>query len=335
MKKIYFSLVAIFAMAFMSVNAQVILTENFDYPSGDSIKAHGWAQTSAWTNPVSVASPGLTYAGYSANAGNCVAMANTGQDVNKQFASSYTSGSVYASFLINVSAAQAVGDYFFHFAEAASTSVFKGKVIIKKDATTDKFAFGISKGTNITQTAPNTPVLSSYSYDYNTTYLVVVKYTINAGADNDVAALFVNPVLGASEPTATITSVDQLSTQADPANIGAICLRQGSSANAATLKIDGIIIGQTWNDVTVTGIFNTASKSNAYVFPNPVKNVLTVKNAQNVNRVEISNIIGEKLISESFNSNNSIDVSSLFNGIYFVTLYNDNQAVKTVKFIKE
>lgn len=250
MKNRFFALIlvaiAVASFAPVSGTAQLLFNENFDYVAGSPLLDNGWALTNSTLNPILVTSSGLTYAGYqSSGIGNAAGMVSTGQDVRKDFTEQST-GTLYAGFLVNVSAAQANGDYFLHFIQPpGGSNVFKGRVWIKKDPSSSNFAFGITKSSTTSAQIAYT----GYNYALNTTYLVVLKYKFNSGTYNDDVALFIDPVIGAPEPgTPAVSYIDN--TQADAASLGFIALRQGSATNAPTLQVDGIRIGQTWDDVT-------------------------------------------------------------------------------------
>src|SRR6478752_2012994 len=108
MRKLFtykFILLSIFlGISWAQVSAQS-LTEDFDYPAGQLITANGWtAHSGAGTNAIAVTSPGLTYTSHPGSGiGNAVSMTTSGEDDNKGF-TAISSGSIYTSFLINVSA---------------------------------------------------------------------------------------------------------------------------------------------------------------------------------------------------------------------------------------
>src|SRR5262249_50821003 len=100
--------------------------------------------------------------------------------------------------------------------------------------------FGVGK-------ASGSPAYSPFSYSLNTTYLIVVKYTFNTGSTtDDTASLFVNPALGGTEPSATISGVTDTAT--DLTAISALGLRQGTAGNMPTVKIDGIRVATSWSE---------------------------------------------------------------------------------------
>ncbi len=245
----FFTTLVVMILMGMSVNAQVLLNEQMDYPVGDSLTAHGWVSHSG-TGPISIVSGNLSYPGYSTAVGQSALLSSTsGQDINRSF-TTQTSGSVYAALLINVTNATTTGDYFFHFFKATSTYV--GRVFIKKDATDPtKFTLGVLKGSTAANTVYSTTLLSM-----NNTHLIVLKYTINAGPLNDVVDLFVNPVTTA-EGVPTISASDA-TTSADLDPFAAIALRQGSPSSAATLTVDGLRVANTWADaIGFTGVTTT------------------------------------------------------------------------------
>ena len=240
-KSLLFVLLLLILLAKGSVAQELLLEENFDYPVGTQlVGTNGWTQQgTTTTNPIMVESGNLSYPSYvSSNIGNYVTINNSGQDAYKAFASQ-NSGTVYCAFLVNVSDAQTTGDYFFAFEPSPGNTSYTGRLFIKKDASSSNFAFGISKGTEAA-------FYTNFDYSLNTTYLVVVKYEMIAGSQNDVISVFINPTLS-SEPLSPTVSTAGEST-GDPSALGAILLRQGAPTSAPTLKIDGIRVATTWNE---------------------------------------------------------------------------------------
>ena len=185
------------------------------------------------------------------------ALATSGEDVNKKF-KAVSSGKVYVSFLLNVSAAQDGGGYFFHLGPSTIDTVFRARVFIRKDA--DGYNIGISKSTANANYA-------SERYVFGKTYNIVVKYTFNNATNtDDEVELFIeqmgciNP-----EPTAKIKALsNELDTKVD---IGSIAIRQGSSTTAPTLRISNITVATDWDLVSrCNGINSIAIRSN-FVFP--------------------------------------------------------------------
>jgi hypothetical protein len=217
--------------------------EDFNYPTGDSLTWHSWLVSSGGTtNAILTTTPGLTFTNYpSSGIGNATTLTTSGQDVFKSFPKD-SGSSFYSALMLKVSAAQATGDYFFALSPAESQTNYYGRLFIKSSGS--GFVFGISKSNEAA-------VYGSTVFSFNTTYLAVVKYTFDAAKDsNDIVRVY------ALAPGALLNSepgvpeiVDTAITRADAKNFGFATLRQGTTANAPSLTLDGIRIEKSWNKV--------------------------------------------------------------------------------------
>lgn len=233
------------ATALAATAQSPLLVDDFNYAAGGLLTANGWtAHSGGGTNSIAAVSPGLTLSGYpSSGVGNAAGLTTTGEDVNRPFTVQST-GTVYSAFMVRVADASTdpLGGYFYHFGPDPVGTTFRGRVFLKKDAS-NNLAFGLSKALT---TAGNI-AFTDFVYSLNTTYLVVLKYTIVDGATNDTVQLFVSTTVPGSEPAATLTATDV--TQTD-ITIGTVSLRQGATATAPTLVADGIRVGTSWASVT-------------------------------------------------------------------------------------
>ncbi|MEO8665297.1 MAG: T9SS type A sorting domain-containing protein [Ignavibacteria bacterium] len=308
------------------------LDENFDYPTGDTLGDHGWNSFSgSGINALAATNPGLEYTGYPLSAiGNATTVNISGQDAYKNFAQSDSSGSFYATFMLNGISAQ-TGDYFLAFLPNNSTTFYSGRVQARVSGT--NFNLGISKGASTDVT-----VWGTENYTFGTTYLVVLKFTFVAGTTNDEVSLYVfSSGIPAAEPTATIGPSTFPS--GDPGNIGRIALRQGTAASAPSLRVDGIRVTKSWTNI-VTGIGNNTvssvpeSFSLAQNYPNPFNPTTTIKfslpekgfvNLAVYNSLgkEVSNLVNENMEAGTFSS--QFDGTGLSSGVYFYKLSYTNQ----------
>jgi hypothetical protein len=221
---------------------QTIFVEDFDYPAGNNLTDHGWiAFQSSGINPITVSTSGLSYTGYqSSGVGNAALLDNDGEDLAKSF-TAITSGDVYVSFMINASVLEQNVSFDFPvgISQTNGTGVW-GRVHLDRNSAGDAIQFGLAQ---FTESPVNTP----FNYSFNTTYLIVLKYTINAGASNDQASLFVleDPNLPATEPSSpTLGPVSSGNT--DPADIARVVIRQYHQNN--NILVDGIRVGLSWSD---------------------------------------------------------------------------------------
>ena len=287
MKKSYLLFLISFFLLPLSLSYGQFFVENFDYPAGDSLTQHGWvAHSGGTTNAILVTSPGLTYPDYPGSGiGNAATLTVSGQDVNQQF-TPLTTGSIYASLMVNVSTAQ-TGDYFFHLGLANTTSIYMGRVYVKQ-ASNGNLQFGLSK-TSLGGTLGIQAVYSDSIYTTGTTYLLVLKYTFYPDVNDDSVYLFINPSITLNEPTPDL--IHGTSNSDDPANIGGVYIRQGSSSSASNITLDGIRIGTAWADILPVELtsFTATTQNN-----NVILNWTTATEINNAG-FEIQKILGNNV----------------------------------------
>lgn len=84
-------------------------------------------------------------------------------------------------------------------------------------------------------------------------------------------------------------------------------------------------------------VSTTASETAAVtlsVYPNPVADVMFIDGAEAISKITIVNSIGAVVSQVNSPSENSINVSTLENGVYIVVVENGNE-VYTSRFIKK
>ena len=130
--------------------------------------------------------------------GNACGLANDEYAVVSTTFPADSTGSVYLSFLVNISAVQ-TGDYFIALSASYSQTNYYARVFVK--AVTGGYNIGLSKSNETPQ------VYGSTVLPLNTTNLVIVKYTFNptttpADTNNDAVSLwaFTNGAMPLTEP---------------------------------------------------------------------------------------------------------------------------------------
>lgn len=287
------------------MQAQTIISENFNYTVGSELKANGWVGTGATpstTNPILVTASSITYSGYPGSGiGQEISLTTSGEDLNKSF-TAITTGTIYYSVLVNFSAAQATGDYFMHLGDLPTGTAYYARLFAKSDGT--KVAIGIQNMSGGTPTQTYLPT----TFDLNTNLLVVVKYVIAT----NTASVIVNPSLE-GEPTTGWVSNASGTTAAPTAGITTINVRQGSSANAPTLKLDGIRVATSWSSLFTTTSVKDVSADNLDI--KLVGRKLIVLNTAS-SKVEIFSVLGAKVATVEL-VNGSAELN-LGKGLYIV-----------------
>lgn len=288
-----------------------LLIEDFNF-SG-ALTANGWsAHSGAGTNPISTTT-GLTYTGYAnSGIGNAALIGNAGgEDDNKPIGiDQNTDGAtVYLSFMVNVTdaASDKTGDYFIHLgnrASATSFTSFAARVFAK--ITSNVVNFGISN--------TSTAVYGTTAFAKNTTYLIVVKYTISTAGADPVKMWVLSSGVPATEAAAGTAEVDLTSTGTTTGTdiINAIGLRQGSSTTSPQVVVDGIRISNGWYNaplpislVSFIGSLNNQLASLAWVTTNE-QNVSGFEIQRSVNGKDFSTISFVSAKGSAVNNNYSL-----------------------------
>lgn len=106
------------------------------------------------------------------------------------------------------------------------------------------------------------------------------------------------------------------------------------AATIQTSYIDDIIIGE--GTCGRVGIFETAKVESLKVYPNPASDALYIDNTEGVRRLEVTNMLGQKVKVVTVSSDNyTLSLDGLDRGMYLISAYNDKGLVANNKFVKE
>jgi hypothetical protein len=283
-------------------------SEDFGYTVGTSL-----ASTQKWSNSnsgdtVDVVSGSLNYANYPSS-GNAVSYTGAGSDPSTKFTVT-TAGTIYSSFLINISDMTGVTTDLSETVIAAlsgdSPSSFRARLFFKKNGT--QYQLGCTSATGV----PASTIYDATLFNTGTTVAVVLGYDFGT---NEVK-MWLNPNF------ATFTSATPANITEVPAtaltNIGSFILRQDTNLLTPTVLFDGLRVAE-----TTTALLSVAQNSikGLKVYPNPVSNgTLFVETAANAERVvTIYNVIGKQVLNTT-TSDATINVSSLQAGLYIVKI---------------
>lgn len=249
----------------LTANGETYLAESFDYAEGNLYGNGKWVKYGKKTTaPIQVANSPLTFAGYQDNAaGNAVRLTKeSGEYCQALFRDKGTDaakGTVYYSALVNVSelpsgsrtaafmaltGANSLDATKFGDAEAGS----EGAGLFAQ-ASGEGFKLGVSRNVANLGNVKTSVAWADEECALGTTYLVVVKYEIVDGADNDRISLWINPAKGDAEPAASVVADEESAESL--ADVRGIELRQGSSSVAKTpvAVIDEVRVASTWNEI--------------------------------------------------------------------------------------
>ncbi len=241
-----------------------LLVEEFQYPTGQltdlaggaNVSAGNWVDFSGTGNPIMVNAGSLSYPDYpSSGIGNkirIIASTASSEDAYRSF-DSQTSGATYAALIVNVTDtnllplnSSTTGEYITGFLPGTSTSAFASRISFRQGTAPNTFQIGLRASGN----AGNTAEFSTVDRPAGIPVLIVFSYEIVSGTANDVTKMWINPSLGGSEPSPTVTQV----AAAEIAEVSRIFVRQGTSGGVATpnADLDGIRVGTSWAEVTGT-----------------------------------------------------------------------------------
>jgi hypothetical protein len=77
---------------------------------------------------------------------------------------------------------------------------------------------------------------------------------------------------------------------------------------------------------------NLSDENSIHLFPNPVKDILSIKSPSILKKLEVFNVLGQKVMGRE--NTNDLNVTKLKSGAYFLKIVNENSTVSTKKFIK-
>lgn len=329
------------------VNAQNVLTDDFDYPPVDSLENSGNWYRSGLNLPynIKVVEPGLLYPGYSGSGiGNSSQLQNAGEGdiLIHRFSSTFTSGLAYMSFMFQVDdlPASVSQGYCIGFDLEGGPTDINTRLIVKR-ISNNEFNLGIQK---IQATE-----FSNMTFQVGQTYLIVLKYSFIPGIDNDVSELFVfEQGVPPSEPAQSLVAT---SSGYDLSNQGEVVLSNNyaqTGLNGIKLKIDGIRVGNSWETSVLhrLTIISDPDKLNddILIYPNPLVGSAIIQfSTENSGQVDIRilDYTGKQvtsLLNKHLNAGTHevmFNTNNLTKGIYLCDFRLNNKTIGQQKLLLE
>jgi hypothetical protein len=222
----------------VSAMGQFPIYDGFNYPVDSTLAGNpGWTPLNTGTAPV-VAAGNLSVSGLASSSGNHVSTPGGNfQEAILALGSTTTTGTVFFSFAVNLSAAPTVAAY--SFALATGNTNYGAAVWLQASDT--GFQIGLSNRSN------STPNYASSVLALNQTHYVVGAYTFVEGTANDSSQLWINPAassFGSSAPAATLSAIGGT----DLAGISQFLIR--GVVGTPTFLVDELRIGTSYASVT-------------------------------------------------------------------------------------
>jgi len=281
-------------------------TEHFQYPAGEALGAQQmWANVNSG-DAITITPGNLSYTGV-ATFGNAAAFSGGGIDATTPFTPT-TSGTLYSSFLINVTDYSNVttdgAETYFACLTEPNAGAFRARLFIKKAGT--QYQLGLANaGSTTTNYAPTL-------FNVGDVVMVVMGYDFTS---NTLKA-WLNPTVAtlteSTTPTLTETPAAPITT------LGAFLLRQDSNTATPSITVDALRIATTINELLGVAQNDIAGLK---VYPNPVNNGLLyiATNSNDTKAVAIYDVLGKKVIDTTVNDQ-AVNVSALNGGVYIVKI---------------
>lgn len=289
-----------------------LLREDFDY-SG-LLTEHGWYTTYGNASAFSTTN-GLEFDGYAGcNVGNAAVLDMRSSDQLHLSFSQVSSGDVYVAFMMQPTIVAKDG-YFFCLRDEVSTTTFNfnARIWINTD-----MQIGLTFANN-----DNKVFNEDLELQQDKNYLVVIKYSIKAGANNDEVSLYVLDSFRATEPaTATVGPLkDTGKVDINPMNV----VLRGFDDDS-WIVVDGIRVGTSWGDAVEAGSCEAGIgevKEESKV-PFAEGGVLHFE-LTGRNRVRVCDILGRVIVDEELHrGRHSIELAK---GIYLLKLGDETNKV--------
>lgn len=220
--------------------AEVLVQEDFNYPLGDDLTEHGWYTQYGEPSGITLTN-GLEFTGYiGSGVGNAAIIDCKSSSSQPHLAFKEVSkGTVYAAFLFQPVINLKKGYFFALRSNDQAAYDINARVLLNEDG-----AIGLTFADN------QKAVFTKQALDGQKVYLIVVKYTIHEGANNDEVSLFV-----LEQPATTEPATPTISAQTDPdkPDIAPANVQLRGYDAEGWLVVDGLRIATTWAEAVAPG----------------------------------------------------------------------------------
>lgn len=324
-------------LSFGYLNAQNVFQDSFTtYNSNAQLSGQG-----VWTNNSSLAgglgtcvgalclnaqvvNQNISATGYGSSTKAFSLTPNT-DGCGRAFTPFITNGDLYVSMIMNISnfTAGTATDFFRVLSGGNFTTTFR---MLVQPTSGSTYSIGIRKGDT-----GNPTVYTANSYNYGTDYLIILKYTQAAGANDDTITLYANANYAAGESGNTV-SASNFAGNDQSGNIDRMSFRQNAGpAGLPTGFVSLISVSTTWEGLTFNLANEQFNKESFTIVSNQVnQGILNVKSSLAFNKVvlNIYDIQGRTIETKSISLQetiNEININPIRSaGVYIVEITTEN-----------
>lgn len=327
------TLLTIIVFVALSANAQNIFREDFStFTSSSALNSQntwsnqspsGLGNCSTLNCATLVTATPISYTGWG-NSTKSVELKNDSDSNGKTF-TSVTSSDVFIGIVINVSNASGSPQDSFRVTTGAFATSFRMYIRAAGGGT---FNVGALKGSSVS------PVYATGAYNYNENHLIIFKYSVLSGTNDDILNVYVDPNYSSGVP-----AIPSLSTTAGTDQTGQIkniTFRQNAATGTVPTGLAGLIsVASTWADLSFVPLANEQfTKSTFEINANQAnQGLLNIKSDVNLEKASLNiydiqgRMIENKTISLSEN-NNEIAIKPISNsGIYIVEIVSGDKKI--------
>jgi len=251
----------------MTANSQLVFNENFSGYSTGNLVGQGptgnkWTTSGTGTDVQVANTTPLIYPGYTSGTEYVTVAAIDGLDPYRNFISSLTIPTtsnrfIFMSFVVRVtSAPQSPNNNTFSISlQNSANTNYPARFYIEKDPSSTAISFGIGVGNE-------NPAYTGFNYQTNTTYLIVIRYDVVSGNNNDNAYLWVNPSSLSTEPMVGSANASHVSSNGEVAYgtaLDGLKITQSSSIYSPVAAYDAFRVAHgatsldAWNNLSPAG----------------------------------------------------------------------------------
>lgn len=279
--------------------------ENFAYVVGASLPAQQkWTVANSGDN-VLISAGNLSYPGIT-SLGQSATFSGTGAEAWSPFTPT-TTGTIYASFLMNVTDMSNVttdGTETVFFALTGNDAAnYRARIFIKKAG--EQYLLGLANGSTTTN-------YTTSAYNVGDVVMVVIKGDF---ATNTISA-WINPALATFDPATTPATLSETLAAALP-GMGGVILRQDDAAKTPTIVVDELRVS---TDFATLSTERNNEIAGLRIYPNPVTgNVLHITTANSGEKaVAIYDVLGKQVVNTV--TTDAVNVAGLNSGVYIVKI---------------